>query len=407
MAVLFGSSFSPALDLNFAGTKSLIDSISGRNLISYSRNSTATYVGSDGLIKTAAINEPRFDHDPVTGESLGLLIEEASTNSILWSDLSPWASEPFKLLETGLTGIFSQSISFTATYTGGEAGRIYGGGNPYGKVNTNDIVSIFVKKKSNLGGNPSITLRNVTSGSNAYFNLDTLTTGTTSNFNWINPGYQNFGNGWYRFYATFIGSNTTDMRLYMAGTNGNVNQAPIGTSFYLNGFQTHSGTLYSYIPTAGTAVTRQADVASITGSNFTRFFNNQQGTLYFKYRLFPNTASIGNRMLVAFADSIDTFEDVIGLWGSGTNRYVDTIGNGSEGRWGVSIPNSLTQYAIGYQVGTNTSNFAFNGALQGAVSTTPRTFNGLFMGGGPMQYIPRITYWSTRLQDKTLQVLTR
>jgi PDZ domain-containing secreted protein len=37
-------------------------------------------VGSDGLIKSAAVNEARFDHNPVTGESLGLLIEESRTN---------------------------------------------------------------------------------------------------------------------------------------------------------------------------------------------------------------------------------------------------------------------------------------------------------------------------------------
>ena len=34
---------------------------------------------------------PRFDHDPVTGESLGLLVEQARTNEILYSDvLNSW-----------------------------------------------------------------------------------------------------------------------------------------------------------------------------------------------------------------------------------------------------------------------------------------------------------------------------
>jgi hypothetical protein len=47
----------------------------------FTRNSSGTYVGDDGLIKTAAINEPRFEFDPVTGEFKGLLIEEQRTNS--------------------------------------------------------------------------------------------------------------------------------------------------------------------------------------------------------------------------------------------------------------------------------------------------------------------------------------
>ena len=72
-----------SLDLDFASTKSLTDSVSGDNLITFTRASSATYVGSDGLIATAATNEPRFDHDPATGESLGLLIEEARTNLML------------------------------------------------------------------------------------------------------------------------------------------------------------------------------------------------------------------------------------------------------------------------------------------------------------------------------------
>lgn len=76
----------PSLDLNFAANKSLVDDISGNNLITFSRASTGTFVGSDGLIQTAASGVPRFDHDPSTGESLGLLVEESRTNVLLNSD---------------------------------------------------------------------------------------------------------------------------------------------------------------------------------------------------------------------------------------------------------------------------------------------------------------------------------
>ena len=47
----------------------------------FTRGSTGTYVDSDGLIKNAAVDEPRFSSDPATGESLGLLIEPSSTNT--------------------------------------------------------------------------------------------------------------------------------------------------------------------------------------------------------------------------------------------------------------------------------------------------------------------------------------
>jgi len=73
----------PSLDQQFADRKDLIDAISGQQLITHTRASAGTYRGSDGLIKTATTNEARFDHDPVTGESLGLLVEELRSNLLL------------------------------------------------------------------------------------------------------------------------------------------------------------------------------------------------------------------------------------------------------------------------------------------------------------------------------------
>lgn len=51
--------------------------------VTFTRSSTATYYGSDGLLKTAAANEPRYDYDPVTLQLRGLLIEEQRTNLLL------------------------------------------------------------------------------------------------------------------------------------------------------------------------------------------------------------------------------------------------------------------------------------------------------------------------------------
>ena len=64
----------PSLRLDFANARALDPRIT------FTRASVATYVGKDGLIKTAGEDEARFDHDPTTGESLGLLIEESRTN---------------------------------------------------------------------------------------------------------------------------------------------------------------------------------------------------------------------------------------------------------------------------------------------------------------------------------------
>lgn len=47
-------------------------------MVNFSRSTTATYISKDGLLKTAAANEPRFEKE-------GLLIEGQSTNLFPWS----------------------------------------------------------------------------------------------------------------------------------------------------------------------------------------------------------------------------------------------------------------------------------------------------------------------------------
>jgi hypothetical protein len=50
--------------------------------ITFTRASIGTYYDAAGVLRTAAANTPRLDHDPATGAALGLLVEEARTNGI-------------------------------------------------------------------------------------------------------------------------------------------------------------------------------------------------------------------------------------------------------------------------------------------------------------------------------------
>jgi hypothetical protein len=74
--VTHGPAPDTSLDLNFLS--GVLDS-----RIAFTRASTATYFDATGTLQTAATNVPRFDFDPVTHAPLGLLIEEARTNSLL------------------------------------------------------------------------------------------------------------------------------------------------------------------------------------------------------------------------------------------------------------------------------------------------------------------------------------
>jgi hypothetical protein len=276
----------PSLDLNFAKSKSLLDGRSTKNKITFTRASSGTYVGSDGLIKTAASGEARFDHDPETGESLGLLVEESRTNLLISSeDLSGFnkahATTPFDssvVNPTGLTGSYKILADSGLSTVGVRIRKTTNSGN-------NIVVSAFVKKS---------TYRYVLVGfggtGNSFTALFDIEPGLTSNrllgqggkgtFTNIDAGYQNLPNNWIRIWAvgTTTGIEGPTLGMGPDATTFNItNWTTAGTEeIYAWGLQYEDNVSFptSYIPTEGSTVTRAADVASISGSNFGAFRTN-------------------------------------------------------------------------------------------------------------------------------------
>lgn len=69
-----------SLNLQFAADKTL--TARKGPTPTFTRASTATFVGSNGLIQSAVSDQARFDHDPVALTCKGLLIEESRTNLV-------------------------------------------------------------------------------------------------------------------------------------------------------------------------------------------------------------------------------------------------------------------------------------------------------------------------------------
>ena len=91
--VPYAPTVNPTLDLDFSKQKyrwyaeaaGLTES-STPSLMTFTRSTIATYFDAMGVMKQAAVNQPRIDYDPLTGECKGLLVEEQRTNLLTLSD---------------------------------------------------------------------------------------------------------------------------------------------------------------------------------------------------------------------------------------------------------------------------------------------------------------------------------
>ena len=267
----------PTLNLDFAKTKALDPRVT------FTRASTATFVGANGLIQTAASGAARFDHNPATGESLGLLVEEARTNNATYSeqfDNAAWIKAGGGVTITA-NSIAAPDGTITAdTYAGdGTSAMRY-------LVNTSDsstgpkTISVFAKANTNnflqlffSGGVSSWANFNVSTG--VVGSIGTLCTASMQ----LLPG------GWYRciLYTTDTTAVAPCLNLVTSSSSSRAESNTLSTSVYLWGFQAEAGAFpTSYIPTVASTVTRAADVASMTGTNFSSWYRQDEGTAYIK-----------------------------------------------------------------------------------------------------------------------------
>jgi hypothetical protein len=409
----------PSLDLNFARAKSLDPRVS------FTRGSIGTYVGADGLIKTAGANVPRFDYSPTTGESLGLLVEESRTNTLLQSNQfdTSWT------LSTGNPTI--SLVSQTAPDGGAQSWKLTEGSSTglqdivqTGVSNSSgsSVYSVYAKAAERF----KLSLRESTStGMVALFDLSAGSVvvvaggGTPSPTATITP----VKNGWYRCSVLFNQGTTSNrtFRIFVvedAATTANgsiASRTGDGTSgIYLWGAQLEVGSFpTSYIPTTDAAASRAADVASISGSNFSSWYRQDEGTVFGDYEAGPGVAS---RRTLSINDA--TADNVIQLIasnspGSASNySEIATLGvsQGTLGTGTAYAPGRQTS-ALAYVV--NNVGFAKNGGaasvdLTVSIPTVTRleigsNLSATFLNGT----IKRLTYWPVRLPNATLQQLTQ
>lgn len=389
----------PSLLLDFANSKTLDPRIT------FTRNSTATYVDEQGVIKTAADNEARFDHNGATGESLGFLLEESRTNLRTYST-APNSSNDYRIYTTAAyntTETLAPDGTNTATKITGN-GTIYEGfdiyPNTYGQyAGVEQTFSFYVKPVNAT----SIRVSLVTS----HFYDFNFTTETGTLTNGTGGGFEKLANGWYRVWYTGPKSNQF---WYHGGYIDSA--AATSNSVYIWGVQLENGAFpTSYIPTTSSSVTRSADVASMTGTNFSSWYNQSQGTIQVKYSS-PTDTSSAYKRLVSISDSSQN------SMSAGTGFLYGSHSPSTSTRWmarngtsiwyaGLASPASLSS-AIAYQ----DDNLAIS--YDGATVLTNTNFTVSSMSPLPSRLdfffngtISRLAYYNTRLSDTTLEALTK
>lgn len=405
----------PSLFLDFANKKSLTDRISGNNLITFTRTSSATYVGSDGSIKTASANEARFDHNPVTGESLGLLIEEARTNLFVNNHTYAYRfiNNPVSGGWVNALGSSSDNTQFTgsnATVTTDLPGGVIGTA-ARATLNGSDVNASFqFDGISFSAGILSTYIRSNKSCSIGW--------GTEIDF----QTYSLQANVWTRVSAS-LSSNPWANAVRNLRANSRISNISGGypVTFDLCFVQQEAGSFpTSYIPTAGSQVTRNADSASITGSNFSSWYNSSEGTAYIDVipkgisnglpyqTYFSFNSSSGDRWGIAHQNGTsgaypsNSVIPYVGTGGAFSNTLDGTFLAGQKISIGMHQPN-----------GTNIQSSRDGGSIQTVSTSRNPLITNLLLGGqisdnsGLMGTLKRFTYYPTRLTNAQLQNLTR
>lgn len=400
----------PVLDLDFVGRPSL--QYPGLPPISFSRGSTATRVNAAGLIETVAADVPRFDHDPLTGARLGLLIEEARTNSLPYSqDGSGWIESgstysagaavapdgtmtAIKIVESGSTGTHRALGPFTS----GSAG-------PW-------TLSAFLK----AGERRYAWLRSYDSASENGAWFDVQTGAILSADAGVTASIESVGNGWYRCAATWsfnvFGGSSCSVYMSLDGTNPSYT-GDGSSGLHVWGVQAEQGAFpTSYITTMGAAATRTADVCTI--DDLAPWFSATEGTVFAEVDLIV-ASSAAVQTYVSITDNA-TSDNAVNLLRNANVTLRAAVRSGAALSAGFNSSVAPTSGVQKLAVAYRTNDFA--GAINsetvqtdasGAVPIAPTS---LYIGtSGTESYanahIRRVSYWPRRMPNSVLQALTR
>jgi hypothetical protein len=396
----------PTLLLDFANSKSVDPRIT------FTRASTALRTNANGLLESVASGVPRIDYDPVTLACKGLLIEESRTNLLTYS-------EQFDNATWGKIGVSAASNAVTAPDGATTADKLIESASGGNHQLTNVVVatgtytwSLFAKagERTKL----ALTVWDSVSNNGSVFDLVTATVAGIVGTAPAASSCVSVGNGWFRCSITVnIASGSVMPVIYLANDSYVLNYTGDGTSgLYIWGAQLEAVSFpTSYIPTTSAQVTRAADVATMTGANFSSWYRQGEGSFI---AVSDQYVTGNSNQCIVFEAGDGTNANLVQLGTQyGTTNFQYLITQAGSGQVVVVTAASTSQTARAVSYKTNDCAQSINGAAVSTDTAATMPIVASFGVGCKVNqisqlngHIARIAYYPKRLTNATLQALS-
>jgi hypothetical protein len=357
----------------------------------------STYVATT----TAAYYGPRFDYDPVTLAAKGLLIEEARTNLLLQSqtfDTATWSKSDATVTANATTAPDGTSTADKLAETATTAGHYLFQSAGSAATHT---ASIYAKAAER-----SWIIVTVNS-SNTFFNLSNGTVGSVPGG--FTTAITDAGNGWYRCSVTATLPASGPI-VFSTSTGNNVTSyaGTAGSGIFLWGAQLEAGAFAtSYIPTVASTVTRSADVATMTGTNFSSWYNATQGTFVAGFQTLQSGLMADTGFVIGLDNSTSKRILYIASGADVATTFDGTLALGAVGDVTGSISSSASAYTTSERAIVSNGGAVNTGSVAAGYSTATSLNIGQRSSGNVLNgHIRQIAYYNTRLPNATLQTLT-
>ena len=403
----------PSMALDF--TTASLDS-----RVTFTRSgNTATVVNSSGDVANINADLPRFDFDPLALTCKGLLIEESRTNTNLYSeDLSNvvWAKIASTVSLLSVTTPSGGSSAYKLIADATNTVHYLDTGNFNTTAGTSYSKSLFVKAAEFSRIQMQFSPTGFTSAQLVTFDLVAKT--ATVNAGTPTATITEFKNGWFRCTMTAAATVTivaVGNQIRLVNNSGSTSFAGNAVDgLFIWGVQIEAGAFpTSYIPTTASQVTHTADTATMTGTNFSSWYNASEGA-FVASSVLSRQSNAGATAIFSANDNtaanlINCFYRASGALGS--NIFAATVSQFDQTPLGVTAANTIVNIGVAYKLNDSVS-YA-SGTIQTIDTTvTVPTVNQLQFGFTPTGaylngYVRSLRFYKQRILNAEGQAFSK